>query len=463
VSVAAVYNNFSRGMNLKITPVAPGQDAGSAFSIMLQNFILDELGAIRSRRGYEFVVREPIYDSTGINELSWNHLFVHEKADGTYDLIGFAGDKAVKIDYANKVYTTLKTGLAENTRWVHTKYYTKSYFSNGSDSIQTWDGTDWSDLSAITTIPTGITHVLSHRNHLFLAKDNVIYFSPIEWNGTSDNWLSDADYTMLEPYTGTITGIISDGTDIAVTTRRATHIIYGSSKINFEQAQIDRAYGCSSQWTMDIIDRDGNFMWWSDSGAVICDKHSVQLVSSAIDPLFRNFNTNRYNYTCGRYYGGNDVRRNWYLFSVAMADSYKSFEYNNYVLCYNVGLDGKPIDYDWIFKHVWDSRRKFSTNRLRLKYRVINDATLDINYADVWDNELNTSQTLSLRGFEPGKILDSLKYGQEDVWQNYPYLQGILDISHFGNEIILRISNSEIAQHIAIHELLIEGNPRGYN
>jgi hypothetical protein len=192
----------------------------------------------------------------------------------------------------------------------------------------------------------------------------------------------------------------------------------------------------------------------------------------------------------------------------ALKDVNKSFEYNNYVLVYNLRLkgwvvftgiqaesmaiitnsdgsstfyfgdkdgnifefdsenvgytdNGESIKYLWLFKHTWSPTENFSTTKVRLKYRSLNDITIKVVGTDTMNDEEIVETDHDLPAYTPGGIFEPDKFYQEDVFNNYGYAEEKLDIYSFGRDFFLRITNEEPGTNLAIHEISIEGNVRG--
>ncbi len=519
MSVEAIYNDFRRGMNLKISPVELDKrnSIGEVILMLIQNMILDEVGILASRRGFVNVIGDKLFNDAQTSELPIRYLAPFKRQDGTEYLLAQAGDAWYSVNRDDKIFEKIQGGFVEDVEWAWDIFQDELYLCNGetADGLQKYDGTTWTSLLGTTNIPNDAKYVTSHKNHLFVASGDVLKHSPLQnadgsfpWNGT-EAWLETG--FLLEPYTGDITGIRSNGDVLAVCTESATDILTGSDETNFDLDRVDSVYGCTSHNTMEVASFNGidTFIWLSDRGVVVCDREKVYSISEPIDPFFVNLNKDRFTYAVGTYYTGNDIKRDWYMLSVGTSsEKGQTFDTNNMTYCYNTRLqgwtyfdgmnadamailkgtdgvstcyfgtktgevfefdskntpytdDGIGIDQTVLLKHSWSPYKRYVTMKLRMKYRALNPVTLLVSCVSDLDNISNEFQSISLDAYVAGRVFSPIKNIAPEMINNYGYIQKVISIYCAGRDVVLKLRLNQAGRNIAIHELAIEGNERG--
>ncbi|MEO3947621.1 hypothetical protein [Gorillibacterium sp. CAU 1737] len=233
---------FAGGINNE----APEISIDDAQSVDEQGWDTDSYPSLHSRKG-----RTP-YGATGGANTNFltNYAQTH--------LVRSVG---TKLQYDNAGTWTDISGTWTDTDWDATNFNSKLILTNGTDVVQSWNG---SALTALTDAPKG-KYISNNSIRVFIAQNDTIKFSKYL---DETNWTDTSSAGMFEFYTddgGPVTGLKPYGDSIIAFKANAIAEIVGTGQTaqKHRLVNISNSIGCVSAKTIQEVSAPGgNFLFF---------------------------------------------------------------------------------------------------------------------------------------------------------------------------------------------------------
>jgi len=281
-----------------------------------QDFVVEENTIVKKRDGYTTVNATAVSASPTITSL-----FSLRLSSGTvHEIIG-TSNGGIWEDESGTVTASIFSGLSTSRAAEYTQFLDKIIIADGTNVLNTWDGSSTANISAAAT---GAKFVETHLNKLFIAgissaTDRLDYSA----TGDIDTWSgSGTDKIQVEQNDGQdITGIKSfSRNSLVIFKDRSTHKLIGYDKPSFNLVSIDKNIGCISSRTIqnfNSISGGGLLIWAYIDGIYMYDGANIEKISSYVQDTWDNVNKTRYDFMDSTI----DIEKGRYLISFSTGSS----------------------------------------------------------------------------------------------------------------------------------------------
>ncbi len=282
------------GLNNKITDTAIDLREASA----LQNVNITE-ESVDQRNGSTKLHAVAFKDKTDTVVKNITGLY-EGILNGTRYQVGIGGDAFKQLSAGAWVDRTGAVTITEDddTHWSFATFLDGStteviIAANGVDAPLKWTGAG--NATALATPPGDFNFPVVHKNKLWVAVDDVIYFSGLR---DGESWDTSNDIARFINKGEIITGLYRYSDRIVVFQESAIHVVSGSSTRDLYIQTVVTGDGCASGFSIQEIEsrRYGNILVFMSIDGTFKGfngtKNLIKLGDLA-EPLFRRMNANR--------------------------------------------------------------------------------------------------------------------------------------------------------------------------
>lgn len=213
--------------------------------------------------------------------------------------------------------------------------------ANGVDAPIKWTGSG--DATDLATPPGNFNYPTVHKNKLWVAVDDIVYFSDIR---DGETWDTADDLFRLINKGEKITGMVSYSDRLVVFQETAIHLVYGSENRDLYVDTVVKDDGCLSGATIKEVEskRYGNILVFMSSKGILKgfngSKNLID-IGEPIRPLFEQMNRDRFENSVGEKY--DELGQYW------LSLTYGSGSQNNQIIIYDYKHDyfsdenGRPL------------------------------------------------------------------------------------------------------------------------
>lgn len=283
------------GLNQRITDTAidPREAAG------LENVNITE-ESLRQRLGSEFLNSVAFKEKTNTTAVSITGIY-ETTVNGTQVRVGTGGDsfrEYVSLNWTDRTGAVTITNDAD-IHFSFATFYDNAnaeivIAANGTDAPLKWTGSG--NASALATPPGNFNFPVVHKNRLWVAVDDIVYFSDYRDGETWDTLLNLARFDHRGE---DITGLYKYADQIIVFQKTAIHAISGGSNRDLFIQTIVSGEGCASGFSIQEVEsrKYGNILIFLSNQGIIKgfngSKNLLKLGDAAPD-LFSSMNVGRH-------------------------------------------------------------------------------------------------------------------------------------------------------------------------
>jgi len=281
-----ILSDFSGGLNTKVAPALIRENQTPD----CLNVLFDEIGGVKTRDGY---VYEGYPSTTTIGQ----KLFYYQKASGEKFYIVQIQDK---LYYSPDMedWTLIKSDIKWQLNELNaTVVNDKIFFTNGIDTVFSFDGTDIDEYSfipkgkIITSNSDASSGVIYDR--VFVA-NTYDYPSGVYWTDTAylpdeeDAWSETQLFFVGLNDGDVITGLYVWRGDLYVFKKNSVWKVMNTSPESGALIKLTSEYGCVAQSTID--EYKNRLIFLSNKGVILFDGSFFTEVSLPIEPDIENWN-----------------------------------------------------------------------------------------------------------------------------------------------------------------------------
>ncbi len=258
--------DFSGGLNTQISP----HQLDKKFSPDTRNVLIDEKpGSLVTRGGFEIIGSTMVLADIRV-------LFTYAKEDGSKKFI--ISDSSLVLQTQDfQVYVFISSNLNTTVNLQIAQAREKVWFTNGSDSVFTWDDTNKKVLDGnggTPAVPQG-KFIITYQNRVWVANTatnrSAIHFSALS---STDGIIIAPDDARAWPSVNqlnvgqgdgqVITGMWVQNGQLHIAKERSLYTIFGTNAFNYVDRKIDAQVGLTSQNTIKVL--DGNSYLLGEDG-----------------------------------------------------------------------------------------------------------------------------------------------------------------------------------------------------